>query len=154
MRNLPDAGDGAAKAIPHQPSPPRLPPPANAPGNHHMNGPQTAKPHTKGAGLRKFDQLAGQIDFIDSKPQPQKQGHTEQQTPNYFERVVATIPKGRDVIRIKLTVINGETFVDIRKYRPHGPSMFRPTVAGVSLRLDAALSVATGIMQALAVVSK
>jgi hypothetical protein len=108
-----------------------------------------------GSEVQENKQPAGQFNLQTSKPQPQKQGPAEQsQTPNYFERVVVTIPKGRDIIRVKLTDINGETFVDIRKYRPHGPSMFRPTGAGVSLRLDAALSVATGIMQALAVVSK
>lgn len=109
-----------------------------------------------GGEVQENKQLAGQLNRQTSKPQPQKQGRPaeQSQTPNYFERVVATIPKGRDIIRVKLTDINGETFVDIRKYRPHGPSMFRPTGAGVSLRLDAALSVATGIMQALAVVSK
>jgi hypothetical protein len=68
MRNLPDAGDGASAGITHQPSPPRSAPPANVPVNHHMNGSQTAKPHTKGAGLRKFEQLAGQLTSQNIEP--------------------------------------------------------------------------------------
>ena len=40
--------------------------------------PDTAKPRTKGAGPRKFDQLAGQIDYIRTNSQPQKQGRTFQ----------------------------------------------------------------------------
>lgn len=69
------------------------------------------------------------------------------------QRVVAIIPKGvRDVIRVTETVIDGQTFIDIRKFRPYGLNMYRPTDAGLSLRSDVARDVAVGILAALSLV--
>lgn len=113
MRNLPDAGDGASAGIIHQPSPPRSASPA-IPGNHHMNGPQTAKPHTEGAGLRKFDhQLAGQIDLKHS--------------------TIATIRKGnRKAIVLSVKTGDGKPLLDIRQHEPDGLQVLQPTRSGIS----------------------
>ena len=113
MRNLPDAGDGASAGITNQPSPPRSAPPANVPENNHMNGSQTAKPHTKGAGLRKFDQLAGQIDFKHS--------------------IIATIRKGnRNAVVVSVKERGQEPLLDIRQHEPDGLHVLKPTRSGIS----------------------
>jgi hypothetical protein len=66
------------------------------------------------------------------------------------ERIVATIPKGRDVIRVTVRVVDGATFINVRKCRPYGQQMHRETGEGFSLRPDVARSVVAGIMEALA----
>ncbi len=76
-----------------------------------MNAPDTTKPYTRCAGLHKVDQLAGQIDYSNSKPQPQTQGPPPQ-NPNYFDATaLAPRPKtprrftclrcGCDVLRLE-----------------------------------------------------
>jgi hypothetical protein len=132
MRNLPDAGDGAAKAIPHQQSPPRLPPPANVPVNHHMNGSQTAKPHTKGAGLRKFDQLAGQIDIK--------------------HNTIAIIRKGnRNAIVFTVNERDQQPLLDIRQHEPDGLRLLQPTRSGIgNINDEVAQQLITALQQFIA----
>jgi hypothetical protein len=61
-----------------------MPPQANVLRKITMNAPQTTKPYTDGAGPHKVDQLAGRIDYSNTKPQHQKQG-LPPPNPNLFE---------------------------------------------------------------------
>lgn len=79
-----------------------------------MNAPQTAKPHTNGAGLRKFDQLAGQIDIK--------------------LNTIAIIRKGgRNAIVASIKERNNQPpLLDLRQHEPNGLRELVPTGKGIS----------------------
>lgn len=87
-------------------------------------------------------QLAGQLTYKNTEKSSPAQGPSQ--------RVLAEIPRGRDIIRVTLRNIEGETFIDIRRCRPFG-AVYRDTPFGISLRVEAALIVARAILKALGV---
>jgi hypothetical protein len=110
-----------------------------------MQGPKTAKPATARAvnGLRDFEQLGGQLNPINSELQSAAQPAS---------RILVTIPRGPHAIdRVTEQVINGQRIYDLRRFRPFGVGMWRPTPSGLTLRPDAALAVALAILEDLGV---
>jgi len=107
-----------------------------------MHVPKTAKPATAQTvnGLRDFEQLGGRLNPINSEPPPPAQP---------VSRILATIPRGPNAIdRVTEQVVNGQRLFDVRRFRPYGAGMYRPTPSGLTLRPDAALAVALTILKA------
>jgi hypothetical protein len=96
-----------------------------------MNGSQTTRAATADTvgGPLKFKQ--DQINPTNTAPPAPAQGPAEQ-SPNYFDRVVATVPKGR---RNKIVVTCGERdgkpVIDIRLFKPNGLKVLMPTSKGI-----------------------